>query len=71
MTPREIRDSAKENILVADSFQRDADSLIYSCVMGDKTMTRETREEVEHLLGCSAAHKNSVLEYLSGEFGPL
>jgi hypothetical protein len=66
--PEELMASAMENMLVADMFERKALDMIYHAMFSGEKLDRK---EIEHLLGCAGAHRNSVMEILEGDFGPL
>ncbi len=67
MTQEEAVLQAKENILVADHFQRKAENIMYDGTIKGG-LTKEEVDEVHHLLGCADAHRWSAVEYLEGRF---
>ena len=68
MDAKEVMASAMENILVAQMFERKALDMVYMAMFAGEKLDRK---EVEHQLGCAAAHLSSAMDYIEGDFGPI
>lgn len=67
MTQEEANINAKDNLLVADYFFRQAQDFVYQATTNGK-LPENAYEDVKHYLGCASAHMKSALDYLRGDF---